>query len=191
MRYFASLNVLVLLLVGNVALAQTTVPHIFTPGTPARATEVNQNFQALATAIDGVAARLAKFEGTAPVTDSDIVGTYHYSNLQIGTVWTGTNATHVEAITYEGTFVFAADHTFSAVFTGKQNDNNGPLADDGQLEGTWSLSGGVLSASTPGSAPIALNCALACRLMVTTLEGSAAMVGDDAHNNLVILVRID
>lgn len=36
------------------AWGQTTVPNTFTAGTPARAAEVNANFQALASAIDGL-----------------------------------------------------------------------------------------------------------------------------------------
>jgi hypothetical protein len=39
-------------------LAQTQLPHVFEPGQPARANEVNQNFDALADGVDANAARL-------------------------------------------------------------------------------------------------------------------------------------
>lgn len=43
-----------LALVASVSYAQTTVPHQFLDGTPARAAEINENFEDLAAAIDGV-----------------------------------------------------------------------------------------------------------------------------------------
>ena len=50
------LSIFLVLALSGVASAQTTVPNTFTPGTPAKAAEVNADFQALATAIDKVAA---------------------------------------------------------------------------------------------------------------------------------------
>jgi hypothetical protein len=45
------------------AMAQTTVPHDFQAGTPARAADVNEDFDALGLAIDGNAAELADKRG--------------------------------------------------------------------------------------------------------------------------------
>ena len=56
----------------STALAQTTVPNTFLPDTPARAAEINANFQALATAIDGVAAPLLKESHTNAVGLHDL-----------------------------------------------------------------------------------------------------------------------
>ncbi|MFZ2651097.1 MAG: hypothetical protein WA210_13430 [Burkholderiaceae bacterium] len=42
----------VLCIAAGATIAQTTVPNSFTAGTPANASQVNQNFQALANAID-------------------------------------------------------------------------------------------------------------------------------------------
>lgn len=50
MRY--SVVVFLLCIFSGAALAQTTVPNTFTTGTAAQASQVNANFQALATAID-------------------------------------------------------------------------------------------------------------------------------------------
>jgi Phage Tail Collar Domain/Collagen triple helix repeat (20 copies) len=50
------LSIFLMLTLSGVASAQTTVPNIFIPGTPAKAADVNADFQALATAIDKVAA---------------------------------------------------------------------------------------------------------------------------------------
>ncbi len=50
-----SISLPALLVLSGGALAQTTVPNTFAAGTPAKATAVNANFQALATAIDKVA----------------------------------------------------------------------------------------------------------------------------------------
>jgi Phage Tail Collar Domain/Collagen triple helix repeat (20 copies) len=52
----SSISLLALLALSGGALAQTTVPNTFAAGTPAKAAAVNANFQALAKAIDKVAA---------------------------------------------------------------------------------------------------------------------------------------
>jgi hypothetical protein len=46
--------VAVVLVWATPALSETIVPHEFTAGTPARANEINENFVALARAIDAV-----------------------------------------------------------------------------------------------------------------------------------------
>lgn len=57
MRFYFRISVLVLaLVVAGTALAATTVPNTFTNGTVADADEVNENFNALSTAIDNIPA---------------------------------------------------------------------------------------------------------------------------------------
>ena len=51
-------------LFGAGALAQTSVPHDFQAGQPARASEVNENFDALEAAIDQNAGELEQIQGT-------------------------------------------------------------------------------------------------------------------------------
>ena len=58
---------LVLLLIASVSMAQG-VPHEFQAGTPARASEVNENFSALVTESNALDARIAALEA-ASVSD--------------------------------------------------------------------------------------------------------------------------
>ena len=51
---------LLLVAFSSSVLAQTTVPHTLISGTAAKASDVNENFQALATAIDNLSAKIAK-----------------------------------------------------------------------------------------------------------------------------------
>ena len=60
--------------------AQVTVPNTFTAGTPAKASEVNANFQALVTAVNSLTARVGKLEGQ--VTAADLAGTYSLHQFQ-------------------------------------------------------------------------------------------------------------
>jgi hypothetical protein len=190
MRYSRLVCLLALCAFGQCALAQTTVPHIFTPGTPARATEVNANFQALATAIDNVIARVAKLEGGA-VTEADVVGNYQLSFLQVGISQVAVGVGEVEAISYDGTFTFAADHTFTSTFIGRANDSRGPHTDDGTLTGTWSLANNNVTFTVSGQSPKVLHCAAGCRVLFGTIWGSSSGPGDDGYNNLAILGRLN
>jgi hypothetical protein len=190
MRYFSLLCLLALCAFGQSARAQVTVPHVFTPGTPARATEVNENFQALATAINGLAARLSKLEG-GPTTDADVVGNYTLSILQVGNGEVAVGNGDSEAISYDGTFTFAADHTFTSTFTGHKNDSQGPHADDGTIAGTWSLANNSVSMTITGQTPVPLHCASGCRVIIGTLFGSSSGPGDEGYNNLFILARVN
>jgi hypothetical protein len=177
---------------GETALAQTAVPNVFTSGTPARAAEVNENFAALAAAIDSLAARLGKLEGGA-VVDADVVGTYTLSILQVGIGRVASGIGDVEAISYDGTFTFAADGTFTSTFTGKKNSSSGPQPDDGTITGTWSRTGNnvTIVIAEEGPTTVALHCASGCRVIVGALASSADFVGDDSSNNLFVLSRVN
>ena len=122
------------------ANAQVTVPFTFAPSTAARAAEVNANFQALATAIDNLAARVSKLEGQ--ITPADIAGVYGWRGLQIGLI----NGGMVETISYTGTVTLAPNGTFSGTLTGRGFDlpagGNRVLHNtDDNVSGTWTLSG--------------------------------------------------
>lgn len=189
MRYLSMLSVLCLGAFGGAALADTTVPHVFTSGTPAKASDVNEDFGALATAIDNLSTRVDKLEG-APVTEAEILGTYRISILQIDVAWTN-GPSDIDAIAYEGTITLAADHTFSANFVGHKNDQFGPHPDNSADGGTWSLANNEVTLNSAGGATLGTaHCALGCRLMFTTFYGGAAAVNDEGHNNIVILVRV-
>lgn len=88
--------------------AQVTVPNTFTAGAPAKAAEVNANFQALASAINTLTARVAKLDGQAVA--ADLVGTYAVNGIQTG-LTPGTGGGHVSAVTYQGTITLAANGT--------------------------------------------------------------------------------
>lgn len=88
----------------------TTVPNTFTSGQPASASAVNQNFQALAAAIDSVntnltalSTRVAKFESNSTLTINDFIGTYKLMMLD-----TGVGTTYVSIRQTLGTVVFSA-----------------------------------------------------------------------------------
>lgn len=73
-----------ILALGLQAHAGVSVPNTFTSGQAASASAVNQNFTALATAIDGVSARLSKLENSQNVNIGDLLGTYNLMILQTG-----------------------------------------------------------------------------------------------------------
>lgn len=59
----------------NFAIAQTvTIPNTFTPGTPARAEDVNANFTAVATAVNGSGQNIAALQGALTTIQSTPVG---------------------------------------------------------------------------------------------------------------------
>lgn len=74
---------LFLFLLSSAAFAQVAVPHTFTAGAAARASEVNANFTTLATAINDLAARVTALE-TPTVTAASAAGTYRYLSLSVG-----------------------------------------------------------------------------------------------------------
>jgi hypothetical protein len=95
--------------------AQVTIPHTFLPNTPARASEVNANFQALKTSvdnlkttIDALTMRVSKLEG--PIAAADLNGTYRVHGIQTDLVpelTAGFDESVVESISYTGTATFS------------------------------------------------------------------------------------
>ena len=101
---------LVIWLIAVSANAQTNVPHSFSSGQPARASEVNANFNTLGNAINALAARIDRIEGGA-LTNASIAGAYRIFGFQTG-LFAGTTSGLVEAITYSGTLTLLADGTY-------------------------------------------------------------------------------
>lgn len=137
----------------GVASAQTTVPNTFTAGTAAKAAEVNANFQALATAINALATRVARLDG--PPTAAGLAGTYAVNGIQTELV-PGSGSGRVIVYTYEGTATFAANGTgtFSLNSKGHNLLFTSPLtttrsavnSSTGATPFTWSLAGNTLTA---------------------------------------------
>lgn len=105
---FAFIGLLLFVVSGAVS-AQTTLPYTFAPGTVAKASEVNANFQALLTAIN-------KLEG--PVTAAGVAGTYVLAAVSLymnSTPQSGvmSNGARIEHNSTKATAVFNSDGTFS------------------------------------------------------------------------------
>jgi hypothetical protein len=134
-----------LFLCAGASSAQTTVPFSFSAGSPARASEVNSNFQALVNSLNSLTARVAKLEGQ--ISAADLAGSYTVAGLQIGLI----NNNLVETISYGGTLILAANGTFSLTLVGNGFDLPIPGArvlhpDSGSISGTWSLTGNTITA---------------------------------------------
>lgn len=150
-----SLAALTLVAFSALSLAATTVPHTFTAGAPARAAEVNANFQALVTAIDTLSARVDKLDGTTPLTMADLAGTYaiHAITTELKTD-VATSSPAVAAYSTVGTLTFNANGTGTTAVT----DNGTRLLftpEPFQFQSinlpfnqtfAWSVSGNVLNA---------------------------------------------
>jgi len=161
--------------------AQTTVPFTFSAGSPARASEVNGNFQALVNAINGLTARVAKLEGQ--ITAADLEGSYTLEGLQIGLI---TND-KVETISYTGTLILAANRTYSLTVVGNGFDLPIPGTrvqhqDIGTLSGAWSLTAN--SVALTGDVTAQLVHAAGGRVLVNSAFGNS-----DGSTNLFIFVR--
>lgn len=114
------------------AYAQTTVPHTFTAGTAAKASEVNNNFAALAAAINNLADRLSILEGgDAAFTVPNMSGTYKFISYA--------GAPGHSSSTENGTLTLNPDLTFHLVITENQSSQITPINDT--VDGTWSISG--------------------------------------------------
>lgn len=124
----------------SAAQAQVTVPHTFTAGAAARASEVNANFSALATAINDLATRLSAVENPT-VTAASVAGTYKY--LSLGIAVNATQAVSnagiltVRGATWTGTMVLNAGGTAS--FTTIRANSNSRIAVTGGTPATVTI----------------------------------------------------
>jgi hypothetical protein len=160
---FVSIGFLLFVVSGAVS-AQTTLPYTFAPGTVAKASEVNANFQALLTAIN-------KLEG--PVTAAGVAGTYVLAGLSLymtSTPQSGTmsnnarmehNSTKATAVlNANGTFSFSQETSNGSAMLFDFLKNNGtntvtnataiaqPNTSPPESGGTWTLSGNTLTITT-------------------------------------------
>jgi hypothetical protein len=79
------------------------VPHIFSPGFPAKSREVNENFAALADAITRLETQVAALQGA----NVGIPGEYSVLGYQTGLIPAGAGAV-IEGIVYTGDLTLAA-----------------------------------------------------------------------------------
>lgn len=186
---------LLLLNYSAIATAATTVPYTFTAATPISASEMNANFQALATAID-------KLSSTTP-TVAELAGTYRLTGFQteLGpSPSTIIGTTKVE--TYGGTVTLSADgtSTWSGTVTHAtlraQVDNTTTAAGEvfslpygvgpAAVTGTWSIVGGnTISVSWGGVFSIMAG----GRLLVDTHSVAPVPGSHGATSSMLILVR--
>lgn len=167
---------ILLLALSAIVIAQTTVPYAFTQNTPARATEVNADFQALATAIDNLSSRVSRLEGT--VTAANIAGSYTLAGLQVNS-YASSASSQIDHAINRGDFTLNADKTFSYSGTYDQAtarttyvlgpptggnravyDLSTTVARDnaGQSgSGTWDISGNTLTLTFAGGNPGSLS----------------------------------
>lgn len=176
------------------ASAQVTVPNTFAAGAPARAADVNANFQALVTGINALSSRVSKLEGQ--ITSSDLVGTYTINQFQseLG----GGASVRVAVYTGGGTVTFAADGTGTLsgnstlghqlnLPAGTLTAFNSPQLTTQSL--SWSLTNGTVIASfTYGAVTKSFTFSVVAggRLLVNTSANPA-----DGTTTLVLLTRIN
>lgn len=128
MRYpFAGFLIFHFFIFSTTVLAQTTVPHTFTAGSPAKASEVNANFAALVTAVNALAARVSALENPPAATVASVAGTYKSTSLEVGvsggvTGGGGTQAS-VTGGSFSGTVVLGAGG--DVTFTSDGNETRG------------------------------------------------------------------
>lgn len=169
----------------SAASAQVTLPNTFAAGAPARAADVNANFQALVTGINALSSRVSKLEGQ--ITSSDLVGTYAINQFQseLG----GGASQRVAVYTGGGTATFAANGTGTIsgntelghqlnLPTGTLAAINRPQASESF---TWSLSTGTVTALGSTFSVVAGG-----RLLIHTGVNPA-----DGTNVILLLTRIN
>lgn len=184
--------------------AQTSIPNTFAAGTPARAAEVNANFQALATAINTLTTRVAKLEGSG-LTAADIAGTYAVTGMQmglipsVGTPGAGTNQGLLESISYSGTLTLTAGGGAGGTSSGNVTEAKNslrwvfnptgpsltttltPSTQSEALSGSWTLTGNRLSLGG-----IDYHGAAGGRVFIGALSNPT-----DGSNVLLVAVRIN
>ena len=120
------------------------VPHIFTPGFPSKAGEVNENFAALAAAITALEQKVAVLEGT----NIPIPGKYFMMGFQTGLQAFGQEAV-IEGIVVTANVTLTAEGGATLVVTEAKHElhinpngahRGGGFTQNEVVQGTWSLS---------------------------------------------------
>jgi hypothetical protein len=164
-----------------------SVPHTFTPGTVASASEVNANFAAL---VEAVSALEAKVD---PQTAEALAGTYDYFEVKIDVDDLSSSSKSIAGAGTSGTVVLNADGSGHASLSGSYRqlalsgvDNAGdetvdlnfasiPETVDDDI--TWSLSNGIVTIDGAGSF------AVVGRLLIESV------IDSEGQNGIVILAR--
>ena len=147
----------------NTATLAASVPHIFTAGSPALASEVNANFAALVTAVTTLETKVAALEAkVGPHTTASLAGTYDYFEVRIDVDNLSATLNAIAGAGVSGTVVLNANGTgqantsesyrqltFNAVVTGDNTVqvgfNNIPATTSQAI--TWSFANGVVTIS--------------------------------------------
>lgn len=195
MRYTAAAILLVAL--NTPLFAQTTLPYTFAPGTVAKASEVNANFQALLAAVN-------KLEGA--ITAADVAGTYALASFGVNMTGvpppgaTGGSSARIEHTSTNGVATFNANGTFSVspetttggavvfsflnqagtVVTATAASQN--AAPPPTVGGTWTLSGKTLTLAVTGGGGGTFTAAVGSRVFI-------GVNGDSASQDLHFLIR--
>jgi hypothetical protein len=167
--------------------AVTTVPFTFTQGTPAKAAEVNADFQALATAIDTLSARVDKLDGTTSVTMADLAGTYSvqamYTELRAnitGSSYSNVSTQGTLTLAVNGTTTFTGIDQIKTLAGGITVTTSGPYTDN---TATWNLSNGKVQ--------IAMCCLLNGNYSI--VSGARLLVGAVKNpygdNAIILMIR--
>ena len=93
------------------------VPHIFSPGFPARSGEVNENFKALADAITALEGKVAALEEVPPIP-----GRYVLMGFQNGFQAVGSREAVIEGIVYTGNVTLVAGGSATLVLNEFKNE---------------------------------------------------------------------
>jgi hypothetical protein len=146
MRY--SLAGFLIFIFSTTVLAQ--VPHTFTAGSPAKASEVNANFAALVTAVNALEARVAALENPLAATVASVAGTYKYTSLEVGVSGGVTGGGGTQAIvtggSFSGTVVLGAGG--GATFTIDGNETQGRVESFNTAPHAHAESGGGSTGAT-------------------------------------------
>ena len=169
-----SLALSILMSAASVGFAQTAVPHTFTANTPARAAEVNANFQALVTAINAIGARVNRLEGQ--LASADIPGTYILSTVNLSPLPGAPNG-RWDVNVVKSTFTLLANQSFTS--TG--SESGGACCGNG----TWSYSGSNLILTFAGAETVSWQV-----LAVGNLYINSYNTRTGTTNQLLILARL-
>ena len=161
--------------------SQTTLPYTFSSTAPVRGAPLQADLNVLVTAINNLAGRVSKLEGT--ITEADLVGNYTFDGFQ-----TELATDHVSNYVYHGTATLAANHdlTLSTPENGTQlnfgTSNttaviNRPAGPTEEFLATWSFSGGVLTVDGhPGALAVVAGGRLLVGVTSNPLDGTQVLL---------------
>jgi hypothetical protein len=169
------------------ASAQTTVPYTFSAGTTAQASQVNADFQALATAIDGLTATVNKLNNQ--LTSADVAGTYNVNGMGVSN---GGDVNGVsQMVTWlNGTVTLNANGTCTSNIGGSEDGIN--VSPSGYLytsnsaggSGTWTLNGSIVTIPGTNGLPTSYTLGAGGRVLV----GSSHQVQSSTYAGVFLMI---